>query len=185
MGQHPTLPDRETLMAFMLEKAYKPLTLNELAAIFRLDKKQRRDLGRLLSEMEAAGEVVLTRTKRYGAPERMNLVVGRLQANPRGFAFVIPARGSTADVFISAAHMGSAMHDDLLAARLFSKGGPRHRPEGEIIRVLQRANQRVAGVLDRTHRYGFVTPVDARLGPDIFSPQDELHGARSGEVVVV
>lgn len=185
MNQHPTLPDRETLMAFMLEKAYKPLTLNELAAIFRLDKRQRRDLRRLLEEMEAAGEVVLTRTKRYGAPERMNLVVGRLQAHPRGFAFVIPARGSTADVFISAAHMGTAMHDDLVVARLLSKGGTRHRPEGEIIRVLERANPRVVGVLDRTHRYGFVTPADTRLGPDIFIPRDQLHGARTGEVVVV
>lgn len=180
------LPSSHDLLAYMREGAYRPLTLGDMVHIFGLDKPQRRQLKALLAELEATGDIVQTRTKRYGVPERMNLVVGRLQGHQRGFGFVIPARGGTGDLFISAQNMGTAMHDDRVVARILTRGGPQgQRPEGEIIRVLQRANHRIVGTLDRTRRYGFVTPADNRLGPDIFVALADLGSARTGEVVVV
>lgn len=179
----------------MLEEAYKPLTLEELVDIFHISSREEPMLVALLESMQQAGTVVRTRTGRYGAPRRMNLVVGRLQAHARGFAFVIPDDASDeGDVFIGPDNLGGAMHRDRVIARLLRRagggprqydGGPARRREGEIIRVLERANRRVVGVMDRTRRHGFVTPADPRLGSDVFIPKDELHGARSGEVVVV
>lgn len=189
------VPDGDTLEAFMLEEAYKPLTFEELVDIFHVSSRDEATLAALLESMQQAGTVVRTRTGRYGAPRRMNLVVGRLQAHARGFAFVIPDDAADeGDVFIGPDNLGGAMHRDRVIARLLRRagggprqydGGPTRRREGEIIRILERANRRIVGVMDRTRRHGFVTPADPRLGSDVFVGKDELRGARSGEVVVV
>ncbi|MEX2355693.1 MAG: ribonuclease R [Thermaerobacterales bacterium] len=182
------LPERDVLAAFMREAAYKPLTLEELMEIFEIPENRGSEMEELLDTMESSGLVVRTRTDRYGAPERMDLMVGRLQAHAKGFGFVMPDYDSAGgDLFVSAENLNGAMHNDRVVARILT-GGARsrgRRREGEIIRVLKRANQRIVGKLERTRRYGFVTPADQRLSPDIFVPRSELNGARSGEMVVI
>src|SRR5690606_21935719 len=78
--------------------------------------------------------VVRTRAERYGVPERMNLVVGRLQRNRRGFGFVIPERDDIPDVFIPPERFGSAVHQDRVIARVRRRSGqasgPRARSYG-------------------------------------------------------
>lgn len=41
----------------------------------------------MLNTLEESGQILLTSNNRYGMPERMNLVRGRLQAHAKGFAF--------------------------------------------------------------------------------------------------
>ena len=67
------------------------MTLQELLETFGIDEEaEREQFQRLLAGMEAEGKIVRTRTKRYGVPERLNLVRGTLQGHPKGFGFVVP-----------------------------------------------------------------------------------------------
>ena len=49
-----------------------------------------KDFVKALVTMEEKGLVIRTRSNRYGLPEKMNLVRGKLIGHARGFAFVVP-----------------------------------------------------------------------------------------------
>lgn len=182
-GETATL-DEDAILHFMREQAYRPMSFGELARALGATGARRRLLARLLEELEARGQVVRTRAERYGVPERMNLVVGRLERNRRGFGFVIPERDDIPDVFIPPDRFGPAVHQDRVIARIRGAAGDGRRAEGEIIRVLERAHRRVVGRLERRRHFAFVVPVDPRLDFDVIIPAADLGGAVPGEIVV-
>jgi ribonuclease R len=173
---------QENQVLSCLQSASKPLNLAELAAQFKCDPGI---LESLLQEMEMQGQVIRTRKNRYGIPEKMNLFVGTIQGHPKGYAFFIPDVERD-DFFISRENMGGAMHNDRVVVRPLGFSLQGKRAEGEVIRVLKRANSTVVGVFDETNRqFGFVIPDEKRLGTDIFVPRARAKGARSGDKVVV
>lgn len=176
---------REKIAEFIREKAYKPLGFAELAQAMGIPEKQHEQLRKTLEQMERAGEVVRTRTERYGAPERMNLVVGRLQGHPKGFGFVVPDQPGAEDLFIGREALNGAWHNDRVIARINPPALAGGRREGEVIRILERANPRVVGTFETTRHLGFVVPDEKRLPEDIYVPKGMTNGARSGEKVVV
>lgn len=159
---------QENQVLSCLQSASKPLNLAELAAQFKCDPGI---LESLLQEMEMQGQVIRTRKNRYGIPEKMNLFVGTIQGHPKGYAFFIPDVERD-DFFISRENMGGAMHNDRVVVRPLGFSLQGKRAEGEVIRVLKRANSTVVGVFDETNRqFGFVIPDEKRLGTDIFVPR--------------
>lgn len=179
------MADREEVLSYIREEASRPVTLEEVAGALGIPGKGHGRLAALLGKLEEAGEIVRTRTGRYGPPERMNLVVGRLQGNPRGYAFLVPDRPGQPHVYISATHINGAMHGDRVVARLLARARPGQRAEGEIVRVLERANRRVVGTLEKGRHYHLVVPDERRLTPSIMVPRKGLGRARDGEKVVV
>jgi len=175
---------KEEILEFMREKAYSPLTLEELIDAFAVTEGNKKEFEKQLSEMESSGKVIKTRWDRYGVPERMNLVVGRLQGHAKGFAFVIPDIDQQQDVYIAPTDTNGAMHNDRVVARLHTKSKGT-RADGEIIRVLERYNTIVVGTLDKSKKYGFVLPDDIRINHDIFVNKDDFSGAANQEKVVV
>ena len=175
----------QTILDFMRAKTYQPLTFGQIARALAVSGRQRRRLARILAELEADGKVVKTRAERYGLPERMNLVVGRVQAHSKGYAFVIPERDDQGDVFVAAGNLGSALHNDRVIVRVTGRAHGQRRTEGEVIRVLERANRYMVGRLDGNGAYAFVVPADARINRDVFLPPGAAGDARPGDVVVV
>ncbi len=176
---------KEKLLEFMQEKAYNPMSEEELINIFDIDKKQISLFSNLLEEMINEGLIIKTRKKRYGVPERMGLLVGRLQMNPKGFGFLIPDNPDISDLFIPANSINGAMNNDKVIARKESYYGfYSKKEEGEIIRILERANKEIIGRYENSINYGFVVPDDSRINDDIFIPKGEINGAREGDKVV-
>lgn len=172
---------KEELIEYMNEKSYKPLTAQDL--ISALDVAEVEKFLMLLNNMEKAGLIVLTRKHRYGLPEKMGLLVGRLQGNAKGFGFLIPDNPSVKDVYISLNHMNGAMHNDRVMVRpSFTAKG---QTEGEVIRILERANKDIVGTFEQSGSFGFVVPDEGRMYHDIFVSQSECMNARNGDKVVV
>ena len=44
----------------------------------------------------------------------------------------------------------------------------KHKREGIIVDVIERANETIVGTYDRQQHFGFVVPDDERIGTDIF-----------------
>src|SRR6185295_5545756 len=129
----------EQLLGLMRDKVDHPSTARELLQRLKIPRDQRATVKRLLKELVAAGHLIQTRGNRFGLPDRMNLVVGRVQTHPRGFGFVVPDRpveGVSGDIFIPGANLNQAMHGDKVVARLERTTG--ERSEGRIVRVLER-----------------------------------------------
>ncbi|MDI3534605.1 MAG: ribonuclease [Thermosediminibacterales bacterium] len=176
---------RDKILQFMKEQAYKPMTEDELIKAFFIKKNEIGLFLSLLDDMEKDGQIVKTRRGRYGVPERMNLVVGRLQGNPKGFAFLIPDDLNFSDVFIPLENLNGAMHNDRVIVRISKKMHNGKSAEGEVIRILERANNTLIGTYEHSRYFGFVVPDDNRIFHDVFIPKDNSKGAKTGQKVVV
>jgi ribonuclease R len=175
----------QELLDYMLEKLYKPMTIGELENVLHLEGAQDfKEIIKLLNRLEEEGKVYRGRNDRYGIPERMNLIRGRLQAHAKGFGFLIPDNREQLDVYIHANDLHGAMNNDIVLGRTTGANGS-GKLEGEIIRVVSRANAQVVGVFDSYEHYAFVVPDDKRITRDIFIPKEKFLGAVSGQKVVV
>src|SRR3954470_23864226 len=131
--------NREQLLSLIRDKVEHPATPRELMQRLKIPQEQRGTITRLLKTLVESGQLVETRGNRYGLPDRMNLVVGRVQTHPRGFGFVIPDRpleGVAGDLYIAGANLNQAMHGDRVVARIERSAGD--RAEGRILRILER-----------------------------------------------
>ncbi len=174
---------KEELLEYLLGNLQKPMTTDEIISALELD-----DGGHLkimLAELEEKGQVIQNRKGRYGLPHKMNLAVGRIQGNPKGFAFLIPDDQKQQDVFIMNEDLNGAMHNDRVIVRLYRHLEDGRKREGQVIRILKRANEQVVGTYEESKNFGFVIPDDKRLGQDIFIPKNDSGGAGNGDKVVV
>lgn len=176
---------KDQILEYMRTESYKPLNIKELEAVFAIcNAAEFKAFVKLLNQLEDSGEIVRTRTNNFGLPERMNLLRGRLQGHAKGFGFLIPDDESEMDVYIHEKDMKGAMNGDRVIVRpIYKSSGV--RPEGEIIRILTRANTEIVGLYSGGEQYGFVMPDDKRISRDIFIPRGQMKGAVEGSKVVV
>ena len=142
--------NHEQLLKLIRDKVEHPATPRELVQRLEIPREQRATLKRLLTELVERGELIQTRGNRYGLPDRMNLVVGRITTHPRGFGFVVPDRPPEdvpGDIYIAGSNLNQAMHGDRVVARIeriTDRGA-----EGRILRILERGASTVVGRFDR------------------------------------
>jgi ribonuclease R len=175
--------DSDKIIRFMRETAARPMSSRTLAEEMSVPEEQHATLEESLSALSHQGVLVQTRDGRYGAPEKMNLVVGRLSVHRDGYGFVVPSAPSEQpDLYIPGRKLGGAIHGDMVVARkerVRSSG----KVEGRVIRLLERARQFVVGKFERSTHFGHVTPLDSRLTFDLYIPEAEFNGAEAGKVV--
>ncbi|HHX18110.1 MAG TPA: ribonuclease R [Clostridium sp.] len=173
---------KRKIVAFMREDAYKPLLFNELLAVLDVPEEDTEKFAEVLKELESEGIVFKTKKDRYGVPERMNLSSGIFRGNERGYGFVITDNDEN-DIFIPSDSINGAMHNDRVIVRINKKAIGGKRSEGEVIKIVKRANETVVGTFESSKHFGFVIPDDRRISGDIFIPKDEINGAVSGQKV--
>ncbi|WP_045518076.1 ribonuclease R [Neobacillus niacini] len=175
----------DKLLQYMKDEAYKPLTVQELEEAFGIsDSSDFKEFVKALVQMEEKGLVVRTRSNRYGLPQKMNLIRGKLTGHAKGFAFVIPDEPGMDDIFIPPNETNTAMHGDTVLARISSESSGQRR-EGSIIRILERGVQQIVGTYVESKSFGFVIPDDKKFASDIFIPKSASKGAVEGHKVVV
>jgi ribonuclease R len=179
--------NHEQLLKLIRDKLDHPATPREMLQRLKLPREQRPTIKRLLAGLVESGELVQTRGNRFGLPDRMHLVVGRMVTHPRGFGFVVPDRpleDVKGDLFIAGSNLNQAMHGDRVVARIERVSD--NRAEGRILRILERGSTTVVGRFDvDAAGRGFVVPFDRRLIMDVEIPPGEALDARPADMVVV
>ena len=130
------------------------------------------------------GDLVKLRHSRYGIPSDHNLAVGRISIQTSGYGLFAPEDGG-ADIFIGARHMRRARHGDRVVVRLTRGAQGSNRAEGELIRIVERAEQTIVGTYVENDGVSLVISDDPRIPVHIHIPHDQPHGAQSGQKVVV
>ncbi|WP_183187035.1 ribonuclease R [Anoxybacteroides rupiense] len=178
-------PLTERLLAFMRDEAYKPLTVQELEEAFGIeDAAEFKEFVKALVSLEEDGLVVRTRSNRYGVPEKMNLVRGKVTGHSKGFAFVVPEDPLLDDIFIPPSELKNAMHGDTVLVRV-NPHASGARKEGTIVRIIERGVTEIVGTYTESKNFGFVIPDDKKIVNDIFIPKHAANGAVEGHKVVV
>ena len=178
---------QERIIEF-LKSVQRPLAAEDIAEEMAVKGKELKDFFDVLTELEAAATVIRNRSGLYGLPARMNLAVGTLSMSSKGFGFIVPEIRESeddTDVFVPAQMLGTAMHGDKVVARVTPSALPGRTREGEIIRIVSRANERIVGTFDKSAAFGFVVPDNQKLNQDIFIAKKDFNGAKIGTKVVV
>lgn len=176
---------KERILEFFKENDKKPLAVDEIERELGIeDAVEFKELVKALNALEDNGDLVRTRKNRFGLPDKMNLVKGKIQMHAKGFAFLIPEDEDAKDVYIHANDLGSAMNNDKVLVRLEKTGVEGNRPEGKVIRILERSVIQVVGTFEDNRAFGFVIADDKRIPNDIFIPKGGSHGAVSGHKVI-
>src|SRR5699024_633620 len=170
---------------YFKENVTRPLSVRELEEVLSLEESSDfKELVIALNDLENSGELVRTRKNRFGLPEKMNLIRGKIQMHMKGFAFLIPDDPDQTDVYIHHSDLANAMNNDKVLVRLEGQGDAVHRPEGTVIRILERAVHEVVGTYEDNHSFGFLIADDKRIPNDIFISKDNRLGAMTGHKVI-
>ncbi len=175
---------KQTLLSFMREEAYRPMDIQELVSVFDINPDEYKSFKKVLKSMEREGLIVRTKKDKFGVPERLGLITGKLQVHQKGFGFLLPETEGEKDVFIPSSSMNGAMNGDKVLVQITREDLNGKKREGEVREVLERSNTKVIGVYEDSRNFGFVVPEDTRLNQDIFISKKDRNGANDGDVVI-
>ncbi|MCH7501345.1 MAG: ribonuclease R, partial [Nitrospinae bacterium] len=167
------------ILKLLRAKTNRPMKFAELMSLLGIPDNQRREFRAQLKEMATEGSIVKLRGGRYGLPDEMNLIPGTLSGHPDGYGFVITEDDSE-DIYISRQKLGGAMHNDHVLVRIESRVHRFGRPEGRIVRILERRTTTLVGLFEALNRDGWVIPSEHKYFQDIFVPGKEKKGAKPG-----
>lgn len=111
------------------------------------------------------------------------LVEGYVDMTRTGSAY-IECEGQDEDIYVSSKNLNSALHGDRVQVA-FWQGRGRRRPEGEIVKVVERATDQFVGRLYVRNSNAFVVPSRMGLNMEIFVDLKDLNGGEDGDSVVV
>ena len=190
--------NRDDILKLIRDKVHHPATARDLTQALRIPREERSSFKRQLKHLVEDGALIQMRGNRFGLPEKMDLIVGRLTTNPAGFGFVVPdhpvdvaadlqTRGRETrgqDIYIAASNLTEAMHGDRVVARI-----ERHTekgPEGRIIKILERSQASIVGRFETdASGLGYLVPFDRRVLTDVHVPTGQWSSAEPGDMVLV
>ncbi len=113
-----------------------------------------------------------------------NYIVGTIDMKQTGKAYVIPQEEGREDVMIAPNYTNHALHGDTVKVLMFPQR-KMHKPEGQVVEILQRAKTRFVGRIQKMDRFAFLVCDNRNMVVDIFVPLNDLAGAEDGEKAVV
>ena len=176
---------KERLLGLINDPAYTPLKKEELALIFDIHPTEIPMFYNFLEELEEDGYIGKTKKGKIASPKSMGYFVGKFVAHRKGFGFVESDEEYIQDLFIPAADVNGAMHNDRVVAEITKPATDERRAEGAIIKVLEREITKVVGEFQSNKTFGFVIADEKKFNQDIYIPKKYFSGAKDGDKVVV
>jgi ribonuclease R len=118
-----------------------------------------------LRDLTREGRLVRLKKNHYALPDSQNLIMGRIQAHPDGFGFLIPDYKDAEDLYLSRREMRRVMHGDRVMVRVDRK--QRGRVEAHVVQILERAQKRLIGTYSEFDGKGYLIPMDPRIAAAI------------------
>jgi ribonuclease R len=183
------LPTKAQILEKLRQKGARILSFRELARAFRVGDEEEEALHERLDQLERGGDIVRVRGDKYSAIEHSNLTAGRLTVRPEGFGFVLVDGGE--DLFVPRSGMHGALDGDTVLAREERPRSRSRRPgaggaekiSGSVVKILERARDRVVGRFQTDEGRKVVLPYDPRIDAVIRIAEGKTQGAREGEIV--
>ena len=165
---------KERLLGLINDPAYTPLKKEELALIFDIHPTEMPMFYNFLEELEEDGYIGKTKKGKIASPKSMGYFVGKFVAHRKGFGFVESDEEYIQDLFIPAADVNGAMHNDRVVAEITKPATDERRAEGAIIKVLEREITKVVGEFQSNKTFGFVIADEKKFNQDIYIPKKIL-----------
>lgn len=174
---------KEKVLSYIKSKEYIPLKAEEMAVVLDVPYEDIKKLSDILNSLCSDGSIYLTKKGRYMPADGKSAVVsGILSCNAKGYFGFVLCEGE--DVFVSGDDMSDALNGDKVLVRLDNSTGDRR--QGHIIRVLERGNDIVVGVIYKEKDgYFYMRPDNRQIYTKISIAPDKMMNAKIGDRVSV
>ncbi len=176
------IPSREFILEHIKQRQ-QPAYFEELAVELKLDGEEALfALKKRLRAMERDGQLLFTKTRRYGLVDDLDLVKGTVLGHRDGFGFLKRELGGP-DWYIPNFEMQRLLPGDVVLASAGEIKG-KDKVEARIVRVLTPRAEPIVGRYFKDFALAVVVPEDPRITQDIVIPQGEEGAARHGQIVL-
>ncbi len=179
---------KDRIVKLLKHADYEPLKFAQLAKALGVRSENYEQFKADFDKLRGAGHVVIGAKNLVSLPSLSGQIIGTFRANPRGFGFISPREpNSHGDLFIPPDATSEAMTGDIVIAKVKRKGkrSGEMRYTGEIIEILERAQNRFVGALSK-HSEGWLVQPDGRSFVEPISVDDVgAKGAKEKDKVVV
>ena len=172
------------LMDYFHEKGNESVSLKKIFEQLRLTTHPLKMLCMdILADLKEDDYITETEHHVYRLHQRGVEMTGRFVRKSNGKNSFIPDDGGD-PIFIAERNSAHAMNNDRVRIAYYARRRGK-TAEGEVLEVLERANDSFVGTLEVTKGYAFLLTENRTLANDIFIPKDKLKGGRSGDKAVV
>ena len=161
----------------------KPRSKDELARLFKIKNKEKKDFLKILEALEEEGLIFMDHRKKYRLVDNDKFFFGKLQTNAKGFGFLI-TENLDEDIYISKNNLNTALNGDEVIVRRYRETSG-DKPEGKVLSIVKRGNTKFVGVFQNKRDFGFVISDESKMAMDIYVPKKKINGAKNGQKVVV
>ena len=137
----------------------------------------------ILSDLLADDYITEVDKNKYKLNNHGIEMTGTFQRKSNGKNSFIPEGGGD-PIFVAERNSAHAMNNDKVRIAFYAKRRG-CEAEGEVIEILQRANDTFVGTLEVEKSYAFLVTENRTLANDIFIPKDKLKGGKTGDKAVV
>ena len=175
----------DALIDLFHEHSDRALTYSRIWKELRLTTHPQKMLcGDLIGDMLIDGSIVETSNGHFRLVFQKRELTGIIQRSANGRILFAPDEDDES-VYIAERHSMHALHGDRVRVSLFARRRGRNMPEGEVVEIIERANDTFVGILKVERNYAFLLTESRTLDNDIFIPRDKLKGGKSGDKAVV
>lgn len=173
------LTDFKKELLKIFEKNDSPLPSGVIAKQMGIDKKI---VKKIINELTRTGELIKLKSGRYAPAKEINLITGKIDFHPEGYAFLTPLSGGGSDYFVPAMKTGNALNGDIVAVSLEKFRG---KTEARVVKIISRSMQKVVGRIEKSRYAVYCMPLDKKFLYDIFIPEVHAKGVEEGDIVIV
>ena len=172
------------LMDYFHEKGNESVSLKKIFEQLRLTTHPLKMLCMdILADLKEDDYITETEHHVYRLHQRGVEMTGRFVRKSNGKNSFIPDDGGD-PIFIAERNSAHAMNNDRVRIAYYARRRGK-TAEGEVLEVLERANDSFVGTLEVTKNYAFLLTENRTLANDIFIPKDKLKGGKTGDKAVV
>lgn len=177
---------KERILAFINSKEYVPLKFKELMAVLDVPTEAEGQLSEILDELCFEGKIYVTKKGRYVSVDNESLcAVGRLSCNSKGcFGFLICDDEDEEDVFVSGDDMATALNGDKVLVRIDKTDKKLNHRQGHVIKVLDRHNKMIVGIIYKEKDgYFYLRPDNRQIYTKVSIAPEKIMTAQVGDRV--
>lgn len=167
---------RQKLLQLFLDGSLSAATLQEIARFLGVSPREKKRLLGVLEDLCEEGLLVQTAKGKFGTPQQLGLIKGKLSGNERGFAFLIPddKKEGESDYFVPHRNLHGAMHQDTVLAKRLDGD------EVEVVKILERGYTTIVGTFYKDRRAGTLVPDEKKYFSEIFIPWHSCFQIKNG-----
>ena len=147
-------------------------------------KTVNKEIPYVLSLLVKDGKIDILKNGMYKSNREPEVIIGIVDHVSSRFAYIILGDDQQ-DIYVKAEHLMFAMDGDKVEVAIHTGEKHGRKPEGKVVRIVERAKQELVGRIEFSPRFAFVVPDNKKIHDDIFVNLNNTLEAKHNDKVIV